>query len=134
MSPRVPERLSDLLSREKKAFAHLALVRQDGTPHVSPIWFDYDGADLIINTARGRVKDNILRKRPRVSLSIPDPADPYRYLVISGEVVDETEEGGHDMICQLNEKYKGERAYPRIPGEVRVTYRVRPTRIFGSKG
>ena len=63
MSVKIPERLADLLGREKKAFAYLALVKSDGTPQVTPIWFDYDGEHFIFNTARGRVKDRILHRR-----------------------------------------------------------------------
>ena len=82
-----------MLTREKKAFAFLALVKKDGTPQVTPIWFDYDGTHIIINTAHGRVKDKILHKRPCVALAIPDPANPYRYIQIRGKVAAETEEG-----------------------------------------
>jgi PPOX class probable F420-dependent enzyme len=129
----IPERARDLLTREKKAFANLALVRHDGRPHVSPVWFDWDGEHIILNTARGRVKDRILARHPKVSLSIMDPSNSYRYVIICGEVVDETEEGGYDRICDLNLKYKGERTYPKIPGQVRVTYKVRPESVFASK-
>jgi hypothetical protein len=68
-----------------------------------------------------------------VALSISDPMDPYRYLIIKGPVVDETEEEAYDRICDLNLKYKGERVYPKIPGQVRVTYRVRPESVFPEK-
>ena len=47
----VPEKFSDLLSKDKKAFAHLALVMSDGTPQVTPVWFDFDGTHFIMNTA-----------------------------------------------------------------------------------
>ena len=124
--PTIPESFADLLTREKKAFAFLALVRKDVTPHVTPIWFDYDGKDIIINTARGRMKDRILHKHPRVALAIQDPANPYRYIQIRGKVVVETEEGGYDQICALNGKYHGNPNYPKRPGEVRVTYKILP--------
>ena len=133
MGDRIPERLADLLTREKKAFAQLALALKDGTPHVSPIWFDYEDGLIVLNTARGRVKDKVLKRRPVVALSISDPTDPYRYLIIKGPVVDETEEGGYDRICDLNLKYKGERTYPKIPGQVRVNYRVKPESIYPEK-
>ena len=126
MSFQIPEKFADLLTREKRAFAQLALVKSDGTPQVTPIWFDYDGTHFIFNTARGRVKDKILRRHPVVAFAISDPANPYRYIQISGKVVVETEEGGYDQICDLNEKYNGNRQYPRNPGEVRVTYKVLP--------
>ena len=124
--PTIPESFTDVLSREKKAFAFLALVMKDGTPHVTPVWFDYDGTLIVVNTARGRVKDKILRKHPRVALAIQDPANPYRYIQIRGKVVAETEEGGYEQICALNDKYHGNRNYPKRPGEVRVTYKILP--------
>lgn len=121
-----PENFADLLSKEKKALAFLALVKKDGTPQVTPVWFDYDGTHVIINTARGRVKDKILKQHPQVALAISDPANLYRYLQVRGKVVEETEVGGYEMICHLNEKYHGKHEYPKRPGEVRVTYKILP--------
>jgi len=129
MNVTIPENVKDLVTRAKKAFAFLALVKSDGTPQVTPVWFDYDGAHFIFNTARGRVKDKILKKHPVVAFAIPDPADPYRYLQVSGRVVVETEEGAAEQIADLNEKYHGNREYPLHPGEVRVTYKVLPERV-----
>ena len=128
-----PERMRDLLADETKAFANLALVRQDGRPHVSPVWFKWDGENIVINTARGRVKDNILQRKPLVSLSIVDPTNPYRYMLICGPVVEETEKGGYEMISALNQKYHGNPDYPKKPGEVRVTYKIRPQDVFPQK-
>lgn len=122
----IPAAYLDLFAPEKKAFAVLALVMSDGTPQVTPIWFDWDGERIILNTARGRVKDRILHKHPRVALAILDPDDPYRYIQIRGQVDGETEAGGYDMICKLNQKYRGHPNFPRRPGEVRVTYTVLP--------
>ena len=126
----IPERLSDLLSPEKKAFASLALTLANGSPQVTPIWFGWDVTHIILNTARGRVKDKVMRRRGKVALSIVDPGDPYRYLQIRGRVVDETEEGAYDVICDLRLKYRGDRDYPKNPGEVRVTYKVLPEQVF----
>ena len=129
MSVTIPERLLDLVGREKKAIAFLALVKSDGTPQVTPIWFDYDGEHFIFNTARGRVKDRILHRHPAVAFAIPDPQDHYRYIQIMGRVVEETEAGGYDEICDLNLKYHGSRDYPKKEGEVRVTYKVLAERV-----
>jgi PPOX class probable F420-dependent enzyme len=133
MGVSVPERLAYLLQRETRAFAHLALVRANGTPHVSPIWFDYDGTFFIFNTARGRVKDRVMAKRPVVAFDIVAPSNPYQYLLVRGRVVDETEEAAYDQICALNEKYHGSYEYPRRPGEVRVTYKVAPDKFYPTK-
>ena len=129
MTTPIPESRADLLTREKKAFANLALALSDCTPQVTPVWFDWDGTHFIINTARGRVKDKVLKRRPVVALAISDPDDPYRYLQVRGRVVDETEVGGYEQICDLRQKYRGDRNYPRNPGEVRVTYKILPEQI-----
>lgn len=118
-----------LLARSTRAFAYLAVVLPDGTPHVSPIWFDWDGEHIILNTARGRIKDRALHGHPVVALTITGD-DPYKYILVRGPVVGETEEGAYEMICALNEKYRGRYEFPRRPGQVRVTYKIRPERIF----
>jgi PPOX class probable F420-dependent enzyme len=120
----------DLLRREAKAYASLAVVLSDGTPQVSPIWFDYDGEHIILNTAVGRLKEKAMRNNPAVALSIVDPNDPLRYLLVRGKVVERTEEGAFDVICDLREKYEGDRNFPRRPGQVRVTYKVLPEHVF----
>ena len=130
MAVKIPEDKLDLLTREKKAFANLALVLSDGRPQVTPIWFGWDGTHIILNTARGRVKDKVMRRGGKVALAIVDPSDPYRYLQIRGRVVDETEAGAYDVICDLRLKYRGDRNYPKNPGEVRVTYKILPEQVF----
>src|SRR5262245_54459436 len=113
----IPETLTDLLKRETRAFAYLALTLADGAPQVSPLWFDWDGQHIILNTARGRVKDKAMQRRALVALCIADPQDPYRYLLIRGRVTEETEAGAFEQICDLREKYLGDRDFPRRPWE-----------------
>jgi PPOX class probable F420-dependent enzyme len=129
MAAKIPENFTDLLSPAKKAFADLALTLSDGTPQVTPVWFAWDGERIVINTARGRVKDRVLRRHPVVALLINDPADPYRYLQVKGRVTEETEEGAYEQILDLSEKYYGKKDYPRRPGEVRVVYRITPEKV-----
>jgi len=118
----------DLL--QKPTFANLGTLMPDGSPQVTPIWFDYDGKYFIYNSARGRVKDKNVRRDPRVSLTIQDPQNPYRYLEVRGKVVEITQEGADDMINKLSQKYLGQAVYPyRQPGEVRVTYKVQPEHL-----
>ena len=78
----IPDGYKDIL--QKKAFANLATVGTDGTPQVTPVWVDYDGTHIRFNTAKGRVKDQNLRRNPAVALSILDPDNPYRYLQVEG--------------------------------------------------
>ena len=87
MSTVIPDSHRDLLSREKKAFGHLSMVTKDGQPRVWPMWFDYDGEHVIINTARGRVKDKIMKRRPTVAIAVQDVEKPYRYIQLVGKIV-----------------------------------------------
>jgi PPOX class probable F420-dependent enzyme len=123
----IPEKFHDLF--EKKAFAQLATVMPDGSPQVSPVWFEYDGTNILVNSAKGRVKDQNMRRDPRVGIDIVDPDNPYRHLSIRGRVVDITESGADDHIDKLTKKYIGQDKYPyRGAGEVRVIYKIQPER------
>ena len=122
----VPESHQDLLSDEKKAFAFLATTMDDGSPQVTPVWFDRTEDQIRINTARGRVKDHNMTARPYIALAIIDPDDMYRYLQVRGEVVQITEIGAREHIDTLARKYLGVDSYPSYRGETRVMYLVRP--------
>jgi len=112
---------------QKKAFAHLATLMSDGRPQVTPVWCDFDGNYVRINSAKGRVKDRNMRRDPRVTLTIQDPDNPYRYLEVRGRVVEMTENGADAHIDSLAKKYLGVDTYPyRRPGEVRVIYKIEP--------
>tara|TARA_B100000809_G_C14780058_1_gene402606 strand:+ start:211 stop:609 length:399 start_codon:yes stop_codon:yes gene_type:complete len=128
MSTVIPEKYQDLLSWDKRAFANLALSLKDGTPHVTPLWFDYDGEYVILNSARGRVKDKAMRRSGLVAMAISDPENPYRYIQIRSRVVDFTEEGAREMIDHLSMKYTGG-LYDGYGGEIRVTYKFVPDLI-----
>ena len=125
----IPASHADLLTT-KAAFANLATLNADGSPQVTPVWVDFDGTHLLINTARGRVKARNLAREPRVAISISDPENPYRYLGIQGRVVEMTETGGDAHIDKMAKKYLGKDSYPfRAPGEVRVIARISPEKV-----
>jgi PPOX class probable F420-dependent enzyme len=76
MAENIPEKYADLL--EKPAFGNLGTIMKDGSPQVTPIWVDYDGKYVRFNSALGRVKDKNVRRDPRVSVSLQDPANRCR--------------------------------------------------------
>jgi PPOX class probable F420-dependent enzyme len=129
MSATIPEGFTDLVTT-KITFAHLATSMKDGSPQVTPVWFGYDGTHILLNSAKGRLKDRNMRARPRVALSILDPDNAYRYLQIIGRVVEVTEQGADAHIDGLAKKYIGQDKYPwRSPTEVRVIYKVLPEKV-----
>ena len=127
----IPDKYLDLL-QQKKAFANLATLMPDGSPQVTPVWFDYTGGVIRVNTAKGRVKARNLNVGSPVALSIMDPDEPYRYLQIRGRVRRALEEGADAHIDSLAKKYLGNDKYPfRQPGEVRVSYEIEPLSASG---
>ncbi len=127
----IPVKYPDLL-QQKKAFANLATLMPDGSPQVTPVWFDYTGGVIRVNTAKGRVKARNLKIGSPVALSIMDPDEPYRYLQIRGRVRRALEEGADAHIDWLAKKYLGKDKYPfRQPGEVRISYEIEPLSASG---
>jgi len=126
----VPREFLDLF--EKATFAHLATSMPDGSPQVTPVWVDYDGRHILINSAAGRQKDRNMEQRRRVAIEIPDPDNPNRYLAVRGTVVDITEDGADEHLDRLARRYLGRDRYPdsyRFPGERRRIYRIAPERV-----
>jgi PPOX class probable F420-dependent enzyme len=124
----IPDSHLDLF--KKKAFANLATLMPSGQPQVTPVWVDYDGHHVVINTAEGRQKDKNLQRDARVALSIMDPDNPYRYLEVRGHVAERTRNGADQHIDAMAKKYLGKDQYPfRQAGEVRVIFKVEPEHV-----
>jgi PPOX class probable F420-dependent enzyme len=122
----IPDAYLDLLT-QKKAFADLATLMPDGTPQVTPVWFDYTGGVIRVNSAKGRTKVRNMKQGAPVALSIVDPENPYRYLQVRGKVTRVIEEGASAHIDSLAKKYLDKDKYPwSQPGDVRVTFEITP--------
>ena len=111
-------------------WGNVATLRSDGTPHVTPVWVDTDGENVLFNTAYGRAKIEHIQRDPRVAIEVHDEDDPQSaYVSVTGtaELVDE---GADEHIDKLAQKYIGEERYPyRQPGEKRVIVRITPEKI-----
>ena len=120
-----PEGFLDLLDENSKALLFLATIMPDGSPQVTPVWFNIEGEYILINTNEGRVKDRNMKVRPKVAMTIQDPNDMYRYLGVRGEVVSYTTEGADEHINKLSLKYDDE---PWIYRETqkRIIFRIKP--------
>jgi PPOX class probable F420-dependent enzyme len=128
MPAEIPATHRDLLT--KKTFAHLATINKDGSPQVTPVWFDTEGPYIRVNSAAGRLKDKNMRRDARVALSILDPDNAYRYLEIRGRVTNITEKDAAAHIDALAKKYMGVDVYPmHQPGVSRVIYTIEPLRF-----
>jgi len=123
----IPSAYLDLLE-QKQAFAHLATLMPDGSPQVTPVWFDYRDGRIRVNSAKGRTKSRNMKEGSRVALAIMDPDNPYRYIQVRGQVSRVTEEGASAHIDSLAKKYLGQEKYPYArPGEIRIIFEIEPT-------
>lgn len=124
----IPAKYSDLTT--KKAFANVATVMADGSPQVTPVWFDYTNGKIRVNTAKGRVKARTMTQGAKVAVAIMDPDNAYRYIQVRGKVARVTEDGADAHIDALAKKYLGKETYPfRQPGEKRITIEITPESI-----
>ena len=125
-----PESHQDLLADETKAFGYLATILSDGTPQLTPVWFNVDGDFIQLNSAKGRVKDVNMRERPQVALVIHDQKIPLRYAQVRGRIVEISGEGARQHINDLSKKYTGNKEFKlKDPNEVRLIYKLLPEKI-----
>ena len=126
----IPDDYHDLF--EKQTFAHVATLTDEGLPHVTPVWIDYDAADnrLLVNTERHRQKARNAAHTPGVGVSMTDPDDPYRHLSVIGEVEDITTAGAQAHIDDLAQRYMDVDEYPNPIESERVILRIRPDRVM----
>jgi PPOX class probable F420-dependent enzyme len=121
-----PTEYIDLLNENTKALLYLATIMPDGSPQVTPVWFDTEDEYIRVNTNEGRIKDRNMKARPQVAMVIQDPNDPYRYLGIRGEVVSHTTEGADEHINKLSIQYD-DKPWTYRNGQRRIIYKIRPT-------
>jgi PPOX class probable F420-dependent enzyme len=120
-----------------KNWGVIATVREDGSPQATPVWIDYDGDSVLVNSAHGRTKVKNIERDPRATVTVlPAENQQSGYVMVSGpaELVDE---GAREHIDKLAKKYLGEDKYPYLgPGEQRVIIKIRPERVdgFGAGG
>lgn len=126
----IPESHLDLIRDETPAYAFLATLMHDGTPQLTPVWFNTDNEYILINSAKGRVKDKNMRSRPQVALVIQDPRDPYRYIQLRGKITGISVEGARQHINDLALKYTGKAEFTlKDPNEVRLIYKLFPEKV-----
>jgi PPOX class probable F420-dependent enzyme len=114
-----------------KNLGSLAILTEDGSPEVTPVWVDWDGKYVLVNTLQSRAKPRHIERDPRVEIAVVDSENPYQHVRIKGRA-ELVEEGAEEHIDKLSKKYTGEESYPwRAPGDVRVILRILPERVAG---
>jgi PPOX class probable F420-dependent enzyme len=132
MSNTIPDTHTILF--EKPILASLATVMPDGKLQVNPVWCDYDGTHVRINSAKGRQKDKNLQARGVATVLLVDPENGHFWIEVRGRVEEATTDGADAHIDALAKKYLGKDEYPfRSETEVRVMYKIKPERVVAVK-
>ncbi len=128
----IPDSVLDLVSWETRSFAHVATIGPEGEPQSSPVWFEWDGTHIKFSLTKTRQKYRNLQRDKRISMSIMDPEDHYRYLEIRGELDEIEPDPNIDFISRMAKKYIDKDRYPYYrEGDERVIIKIRPTKISG---
>ncbi len=113
-----------------KNWGTVVTLREDGSPHATPVWIDTDGENVVFNTAIGRAKERHLRRDPRVAVTVLPAADQQSgYVSVTG-TAEISEEGAVDHINRMAKKYLDQDTYPYLqPDERRVVVTVKPDKV-----
>lgn len=129
MSAAIPDTHKVLF--EKPILASLATAMPDGKIQVNPVWCDFDGTYIRVNSAEGRQKDQNLKERGVATVLLVDPANGFFWIEVRGRVEKATTDGADAHIDALAKKYLGADSYPfRNEKEVRVMYKIKPERVM----
>ena len=128
----LPDEIRAFLSLPGR-FVTLATLDPDGAPRQAVIWYrmDLDGR-ITINSADGRRWPANLRRDPRCSLVVADPADAYSFVALIGRVTEVIDDQGVAQadIAGLARRYhadepaRADMAIARFRAQHRVTFRI----------
>lgn len=111
-------------------YASFVTMHEDGLPQATITWIDAADGFVLVNTAKGRVKDRNVRRDPRVAVLVVREGDAYDWISIAGTVADiEEGERAGEHIDELSHRYDGH-GYSYTPGQVREILRIRPEKII----
>lgn len=111
-------------------FAALTTLMPDGQPQTQLMWVHADDDHVLINTEVGRQKYRNIERDPRVTVTVFDPASPYRYVEVRGRVTGTV--GGEEArrnVDELSEKYTGG-PYANPIGTDRVIVQITPDKVI----
>lgn len=110
-----------------KNFATLTTMLPSGYPMTHVMWVDADEEHVLINTEIHRAKYKNIKRDPRVSVTIIDAGNPYKYAEVRGDVVEEIRgQEARDDIDRLSRKYNGTDYDPSAITSERVILKIRP--------
>ena len=116
---------------QQKNLIFISTINSDGSPQLTPVWGDYDGEHVLVNTAEGRLKHKNVLRDPRVAISVVDHSNPLNMTTIKGKVIEIIPDYDYVHANKLTKQYMGIDEYPfKRDGEKRIIFKIKPVKIF----
>ena len=116
---------------QQKNLIFISTINSDGSPQLTPVWGDYDGEHVLVNTAEGRLKHKNILRDPRVAISVVDHNNPLNMTTIKGKVIEIIPDYDYIHANKLTKQYMGLDEYPfKRDGEKRIIFKIKPVKIF----
>jgi len=116
---------------QQKNLIFISTINSDGSPQLTPVWGDYDGEHVLVNTAEGRLKHKNVLRDPRVAISVVDHSNPLNMTTIKGKVIEIIPDYDYVHANKLTKQYIGIDEYPfKRDGEKRIIFKIKPVKIF----
>jgi PPOX class probable F420-dependent enzyme len=128
----IPPELVGLL--ESKAVAFVSTIGPRGEPQTTPLWFLYADGTVRFSLVEGRQKLRNLRRDPRLSLVVADPADPTWYVELRGHIEDLVADPDLSLERAVAEKYTGRHVDVEPPGTPRFAASMVVERVTSQHG
>ena len=126
----IPAELTDLLTGS--TLGHVTVITPAGALMTHVMWVDYEDGRVLTSSRVGSAKGRALRADPRVAVSVVDRANPWRWVSVSGRVVEIRPDTGLAFIDKMSRRYTG-RDYMMRDME-REIFVIEPDRVRSSSG
>ncbi len=130
MPAAIPPELADLLTGG--ALGHVSAIRPDGSVAHYIMWIDFDGEHVLTSSMTGSRKGAHWRRDPRVTVSVVDRSDDWRYLIVRGRVVEFRPDENLAFIDTMAERYTG--GPYRFREHAREVFVIEPQHVVASTG
>jgi len=116
---------------QQKNLIFISTINSDGSPQLTPVWGDYDGEHVLVNTAEGRLKHKNVLRDPRVAISVVDHNNPLNMTTIKGKVIEIIPDYDYIHANKLTKQYMGIDEYPfKRDDEKRIIFKIKIVKIF----
>jgi len=116
---------------QDKNLVFISTLMKDGSPQLSPVWANYEGEHILVNTAEGRIKHQNVLRDPRIAVSVVSKNNPLDMTTIRGKVVEIIPDPEYKHADKLTMQYMGRDHYPfKREDEKRIIFKIKPERVF----